>query len=57
MESAAITGMTQSKVSQVRGYKLLTVSLERLMQALLSLNQHVEIVVLRRNVLIMLASA
>jgi Uncharacterized conserved small protein len=45
MEAAAITGMTQSKVSQVRRYKLQNISLERLMQALVSLDQHVEIVV------------
>ena len=45
MEASAITGMTQSKISQVRRYKLLTISLERLMQALVSLDQHVEIVV------------
>lgn len=46
MEAAAITGMTQPKVSQVRRYKLQNISLERLMQALVSLDQHVEIVVL-----------
>ena len=56
-EAAAITGMTQPKVSQVRRYKLQNISLERLMQALVSLNQHVEIVAHQRNVLIMLASA
>lgn len=44
-EAAAITGMTQPKVSQVRRYKLRNISLERLMQALVSLDQHVEIVV------------
>lgn len=43
--AADITGMTQSKVSQVRRYKLQNISLERLMQALVSLDQHVEIVV------------
>ena len=37
--------MTQPKVSQVRHYKLQNLSLERLMQALVSLGQHVEIVV------------
>jgi len=31
-EAAAITGMTQPKVSQVRRYKLQNISLERLMQ-------------------------
>lgn len=46
MEAAAITGMTQPKVSQVRRYKLQNISLERLMQALVSLDQCVEIVVL-----------
>lgn len=44
-ETAALTGMTQPKVSQVRRYKLQNISLERLMQALVSLGQHVEIVV------------
>ena len=38
MEAAAITGMTQPKVSQVRRYKLQNISLERLMQALVSLD-------------------
>ncbi|WP_423761680.1 helix-turn-helix domain-containing protein [Burkholderia sp. NLJ2] len=44
-ETAALTGMTQPKVSQVRRYKLQNISLERLMEALVSLDQHVEIVV------------
>lgn len=44
-EAARITGMTQPKVSQVRRYKLQNISLERLMQALVSLDQQVEIVV------------
>ena len=44
-EAAAITGMTQPKVSQVRRYKLQNISLERLMQALVSLDQRVEIIV------------
>jgi len=44
-EAARITGMTQPKVSQVRRYKLQNISLERLMQALVSLDQHVEIIV------------
>lgn len=43
--AANITGMTQPKVSQVRRYKLQNISLERLMQALVSLDQQVEIVV------------
>ena len=45
VEAAAIIGMTQPKVSQVRRYKLQNISLERLMQALVSLDQHVEIIV------------
>lgn len=44
-EAAVITGMTQPKISQVRRYKLQNISLERLMQALVSLDQQVEIVV------------
>lgn len=44
-EVADLTGLTQPKVSQVRHYKLKNISLERLMQALVSLGQHVEIVV------------
>lgn len=44
-QAAAIIGMTQPKVSQVRRYKLQNISLERLMQALVSLDQQVEIVV------------
>lgn len=44
-EVAAITGMTQPKVSQVRRYKLQNISLERLMRALISLDQHIEIIV------------
>lgn len=45
MQVAEITGMTQPKISLVRRYKLQNISLERLMQALVSLGQHVEIVV------------
>jgi predicted XRE-type DNA-binding protein len=44
-EAARVTGMTQPKVSQVKRYKLQNISLERLMQALVSLDQQVEIVV------------
>ena len=44
-QAAGITGMTQPKVSQVRQNKLQNISLERLMQALVSLDQQVEIVV------------
>ena len=44
-EAASIISMTQPKVSRVRRYKLQNISLERLMQALVSLGQHVEIVV------------
>ena len=42
VEAARITGMTQPKVSQVRRYKLQNISLERLMCALVSLEQRVE---------------
>lgn len=45
VEAARITGMTQPKVSQIRRYKLLNISLERLMHALVALDQHVEILV------------
>lgn len=44
-EAAAVIGMTQPKVSQVRRYQLQNISLERLMRALVSMDQHVEIVV------------
>lgn len=44
-EVAAITGITQPKVSHIRRYKLQNISLERLMQALVAFDQHVEIVV------------
>ncbi|MFY2641727.1 helix-turn-helix domain-containing protein [Achromobacter insuavis] len=40
---AALTGMTQPKVSQIRRYQLRNISLERLMRALVALDQHVEI--------------
>ena len=40
---AALTGMTQPKVSQIRRYQLQNISLERLMRALVALDQHVEI--------------
>lgn len=45
IEVADITGMTQPKVSQIRRNHLQNISLERLMQALVSLGQHVEIIV------------
>lgn len=44
-EAAAITGMTPPKVSQVRRYRLQDISLDRLIQALVSLDQRVEIIV------------
>jgi predicted XRE-type DNA-binding protein len=37
--------MTQPKVSQIRRYNLQNIPLERLMQALVLLDQHVEVVV------------
>ena len=39
--AASITGMTQPKISQVRRYKLQNISLERLMHALIALDQRV----------------
>ncbi|NIE56369.1 MULTISPECIES: helix-turn-helix transcriptional regulator [unclassified Burkholderia] len=45
IEAASIISMTQPKTSQVRRYTLQNISLERLMQAPVSLGQHVEIVV------------
>jgi predicted XRE-type DNA-binding protein len=42
-QAATVTGMTQPKISQVRRYKLRNISLERLMQALVALDQRVEI--------------
>ncbi len=44
-DAAKLLGMAQPKVSAIRNYKLRGISLERLMQALTSLGQHVEIVV------------
>ena len=43
--AAAITGVTRSNLSLIRRYKLQTISLERLMEALVTLDQHIEIVV------------
>jgi predicted XRE-type DNA-binding protein len=45
VEVASLIGMTQPKVSQIRRYRLKNISLERLMHALISLNQHIEIVI------------
>ncbi len=44
-ETAGLLSMSQPKVSAIRNYKLRGISLERLMQALTALGQHVEIVV------------
>jgi predicted XRE-type DNA-binding protein len=43
--AARLLHMPQPKVSAIRNYKLRGISLERLMQALLALNQQVDIVV------------
>jgi len=48
-EAAELLGMPQPKVSAIRNYKLQGISLERLMQALTSLGQRVEIVVSPAN--------
>ena len=45
VEAAELLGMPQSKVSQIKNYKLQNISLERLMQALVALDQRVEILV------------
>lgn len=45
VEAAKRLGLPQSKISQIRNYKLQNISLERLMQALVALNQRVEVVV------------
>jgi predicted XRE-type DNA-binding protein len=45
VEAGELLGMPQSKVSQIKNYKLQNISLERLMQALVALDQRVEIVV------------
>jgi len=45
IEAAEILGMSQPKISAIRNYKLQGISLERLMQALTALGQHVEIIV------------
>jgi predicted XRE-type DNA-binding protein len=44
-DAARRTGMTQPKISQIRRYKLQNISLERLLQALVSFDQNVEITV------------
>src|SRR5262245_15189924 len=41
--AAELLGMPQPKVSAIRNYRLRGISLERLMQALTALGQHVEI--------------
>ena len=43
--AASQMGIDQPKVSAIRTYKLTGISLERLMQALTALGQHVEIIV------------
>jgi predicted XRE-type DNA-binding protein len=44
-QAAKLLGMPQPKISAIRNYKLRGISLERLMQALTAVGQHVEIVV------------
>jgi len=46
IEAAELLGMPQPKISAIRNYRLRGFSMERLMQALTSLGQHVEIVVI-----------
>jgi predicted XRE-type DNA-binding protein len=45
VEAAKILEMPQPKISAIRNYKLQGISLERMMQALTALGQHVQIVV------------
>lgn len=45
LKASSLLGLPQPKVSAIRNYKLRGISLERLMQALTALGQHVEIVV------------
>ena len=45
LQVAKLLGMPQPKISAIRNYKLRGISLERLMQALTALGQHVEIIV------------
>ena len=49
VDATKLLGMPQPKVSAIRNYKLRGISLERLMQALTALGQHVEIVVSSSN--------
>jgi predicted XRE-type DNA-binding protein len=49
VDAAELLGMPQPKVSAIRRYKLRGISLERLMQGLTALGQHVEIVVSPAN--------
>ena len=49
IDAAELLGIPQPKVSAIRNYKLQGISLERLMQALTSLGQHVQIVVRPAN--------
>ena len=48
-EAAQLLEMPQPKVSAIRNYKLRGVSLERLMRALIALDQSVEIIVRHRR--------
>lgn len=48
-EAAVRLGLPQPKISAMRNYKLRGISLERMMQALTILGQHVEIVVTPSN--------
>ncbi|MBA3517686.1 MAG: XRE family transcriptional regulator [Rhizobiales bacterium] len=45
IDAALLLGMSQPKASALRNYKLRGVSLQRLLQCLTALGQHVEIVV------------
>ena len=47
--ASTLLGIPQAKVSAIRHYRLRGLSLERLMQALTALDQHVEIVISPSN--------
>jgi predicted XRE-type DNA-binding protein len=47
-EAAKVLGLTRSKISALRHYKLVEFSVERLMNLLTALNQDIEIVIRRK---------
>ena len=45
VQAAEVTGLTQPRISAIRNYRLADISVDRLMRALVALNQKVEIVI------------